>query len=69
MYPVVGVPTSEVVNRIVLDAEEHECALLYDNIGILQSWQEHLEWLGERVDRFHWIKAEASYQALKGILG
>lgn len=69
VYPVVGVPTSEVVNRIVLDAEEHECALLYDNIGILQSWQEHLEWLGERVDRFHWIKAEASYQALKGILG
>ena len=53
VYPIVGVPTSEVINRIVLDAGTEECALLYDNVGVLESWQEHLEWLGRRVDRFH----------------
>lgn len=68
VYPVVGVPTSEVVNKIVLDAAEHECALLYDHVGILQSWQTHLEWLGERIDKFHWIKAEQSHQALSEVL-
>lgn len=68
VYPIVGVPTSDIINKIVDDADGNECALLYDHVGILQSWQAHLEWLGERVDRFHWIKSDSSYQALRQVL-
>ncbi|MEM5469755.1 MAG: toll/interleukin-1 receptor domain-containing protein [Paracoccaceae bacterium] len=68
VYPIVGVPTSEIINRIVLDAGTEECALLYDHVGVLESWQEHLEWLGQRIDRFHWIKAGSSFQDLQDVL-
>jgi hypothetical protein len=43
VYPIVGVPTSDIINKIVDDADGNECALLYDHVGILQSWQAHLE--------------------------
>ena len=68
VYPIVGVPTSDIVNKIVIDAGQDECALLYDHVGILQSWQTHLEWLGQRIDRFHWIKADSSFRSLEDIL-
>ena len=68
VYPIVGVPTSDIVNKIVDDASGDECALLYDHVGILQSWQAHLEWLGERIDRFHWIRSDSAYQVLSKVL-
>jgi TIR domain-containing protein len=64
IYPTVGVPTSELVNKIANDAGADEFAILYDNAGVLVSWQNHLEWLGYRVDQFRWIKAEASGREL-----
>lgn len=68
VYPIVGVPTSEHVNRIVSDAAPEESALLYDNLGILESWQTHLDWLGVRVEDFHWIKSGDAHVALKEAL-
>lgn len=68
IYPIVGVPTSEHINRIVSDSAPEESALLYDHLGILESWQTHLEWLGARVEDFHWIKAGEAHAALKEAL-
>jgi len=65
VYPAVGVPTSDLVNKIANDAVSGEFAVLYDSAGVLESWQDHLEWLGFRVENFRWIRAEASAFALK----
>lgn len=65
VYPAVGVPTSDLVNKIANDSGSGEFAVLYDSAGVLKSWQDHLEWLGYRVENFRWIKAEASAFELK----
>lgn len=68
VYPIVGVPTSETIHRIVVHAGQVECALLYDHVGILKSWQKHLKWLGKRIERFHWIKAGSALKGLEDAL-
>jgi len=65
VYPAVGVPTSDLVNKIANDADKNEFAVLYDSAGVLASWQEHLEWLGYRVEQFRWLRAEASALELR----
>lgn len=57
VYPAVGVPTSDVVERIAKHADA-DCALLYDGQSLLLSWIEHLEWFGGGIERFRWIRAD-----------
>lgn len=57
VYPIVEVPTSEHVERIASHSEPESCALLYNHLGVMKSWQDHLEWLGAKVDDFHWIRS------------
>lgn len=68
VYPAVGVPTSEQLNRIVDDSGEDECAVLYDRVGVLETWQTHLDWLGARVDSFRWIKADEAATSISEFL-
>lgn len=65
-YPVVGVPTAEVLNDIVEKArraEQREVpVLVYDHIGIREAWSKHLTWLGENIRSIRAIKvAEAGW--------
>lgn len=64
VYPIVEIPTAEHVHRIVENAENSTCALLYDHLGVMQKWQDHLSWLGKQVDDFHWIRAGHVYNDL-----
>lgn len=64
VYPAVGVPTSDAVERIAKDADS-ECALLYDGQSILQSWINHLEWFAGGIERFRWIRADNPEPMLK----
>jgi TIR domain-containing protein len=57
VYPIVEIPNSEHVERIALHAEPENCALLYNHLGVMESWREHLEWLGAKIDDFHWIRS------------
>lgn len=57
IYPAVGVPTSDAVERIAKHADA-DCALLYDGQSLLQSWIDHLDWLGLGIKRFRWIRAD-----------
>ncbi|PYF08664.1 TIR domain-containing protein [Rhodobacter viridis] len=64
VYPAVGVPTSDAVERIAKHADA-ECALLYDGQSLLQSWIDHLEWFAGGIERFRWIRADNPDPMLK----
>lgn len=64
VFPAIGVPNSEIINRVTDLAGEQGVGLLFDHVGVLNSWQSHLDWLGERVDRFIWIKAAYAESSL-----
>ena len=57
VYPAVGVPTSDSVERIAKHAGA-DCALLYDGQSLLQSWIDHLTWFAGGIERFRWIRAD-----------
>jgi len=53
VYPVVGVPTAEVINEIASNVdrarEEARSIIAFDHLGVRQSWLSHLEWLNQRL--------------------
>ncbi len=48
-YPVVGVPTAEVLNEIANNADraqqEGQSIVLYEHLGIREGYMRHLAWL------------------------
>jgi hypothetical protein len=66
-YPVVGVPTAELLNDVAdkaARAEQPETpVLVYDHIGIRQQWAAHLKWLDVNIRAVRTLKvAEAGWQ-------
>ncbi|MGE4305678.1 MAG: toll/interleukin-1 receptor domain-containing protein [Novosphingobium sp.] len=53
VYPVVGIPTAEMLNNVVDKAtradQQGTPILLYDHIGIGELWAAHLKWLDENI--------------------
>jgi hypothetical protein len=65
-YPVVGVPTAEILNEIVEKAQRAAQSeipvLVYDHIGIRDSWNAHLRWLDANIHSIRSLKvAEAGW--------
>jgi hypothetical protein len=52
-YPVVGIPTAELMNDIAEKArradQEGTPVLVYDHVGIGDAWNAHLKWLDENI--------------------
>jgi hypothetical protein len=52
-YPVVGVPTAEVLNDVAEKAQradpKQSPVVVYDHVGIRDSWITHLKWLDENI--------------------
>ncbi|HFF3031788.1 TPA: toll/interleukin-1 receptor domain-containing protein [Stenotrophomonas maltophilia] len=62
-YPSVGVPTSSTLHEASINCLGKSAAVVYDSIGLLPTWQTHLDWLGGYVRGVRWIKAsEAAWQ-------
>ncbi|MEM8492237.1 MAG: toll/interleukin-1 receptor domain-containing protein [Pseudomonadota bacterium] len=57
VYPAIGVPTSDLVEKILNHAGT-DCAVLYDGQSLLQSWIDHLHWLGDSVSELRWIRSD-----------
>lgn len=52
-YPVVGVPTAELLNDVADKArradQQETPVLVYDHVGIRDQWTAHLKWLDENI--------------------
>jgi len=59
-YPVVGVPTAELLNDVAQKAEranqEGKPILVYDHVGIHDAWSAHLKWLDENISSVRAVK-------------
>ena len=59
-YPVVGIPTAEILNDIADKAQNagqrEYPVLVYDHIGIRGTWSAHLDWLSENIKTVRTIK-------------
>lgn len=70
-YPVIGVPTAELMHEIIEKAknagQEGRPALVYDHIGLRPQWQNHLDWLGTKIPDLAWIKVTEASWTLAGM--
>ena len=65
-YPIVGIPTADLLNDVVNKArraDQREMpVLVYDHIGIRDQWMAHLKWLDENISAVRAIRvAEAAW--------
>jgi len=65
-YPIVGIPTAELLNDVAVKARRAQykdvAILVYDHVGVSNAWAEHLKWLDDNIDVVRAIKsAEASW--------
>jgi hypothetical protein len=70
-YPVVGVPTAEMLNDVAdkaRRANQREIpVLVYDHVGIHDAWSAHLSWLDEQIRSVRAIKVSEAGWALVGL--
>lgn len=67
-YPIVGVPTAEILNDIAEKArraDQREIpVLVYDHVGIREAWSTHLQWLDEQIRVVRSVKVSEAGWAL-----
>ena len=67
-YPIVGVPTAEVLNDVAEKARRADQGevpvLVYDHVGIRDTWSAHLQWLDEQIRAVRTIKVSEAGWAL-----
>jgi hypothetical protein len=56
-YPTTGVPTSMTLNDAVERASGKQAAVLYDHIGLQETWLRHLAWLGTNISAARWVRS------------
>jgi hypothetical protein len=70
-YPVIGIPTAELLHDIVKRAggaaHDGAPALVYDHVGLGPHWVEHLAWLEEKIHDVLWIKVTEAAWVLAGL--
>lgn len=59
-YPIVGVPTAEILNEVADKArradQQEAPVLVYDHVGIRDGWSAHLKWLDDNIRSVRAIK-------------
>lgn len=70
-YPIVGIPSAETLNDVATKAKKAEQGevpvLVYDHIGIRDSWIAHLAWLDEHIKAVKTIRVSEAGWALAGM--
>lgn len=64
--PVIGVPDSNSLHEAMVRANGQPTAVLYDHVGVLPSWNDHLQWLGQNIPRAYWIRSSQAAWDLAG---
>ncbi|OWU64392.1 MAG: hypothetical protein CBB60_010105 [Armatimonadetes bacterium Cent15-Ar3] len=57
LVPAIGVPSAGTLQSAEALGDGTSVAVVYDQVGLLPTWQTHLEWLGTRIQTVKWIKA------------
>jgi len=57
VYPAIGVPTSLTLNDAADNAPGVDVGVVYDHVGLHNTWLKHLAWLGDNIKSVRWIKA------------
>ena len=69
-YPIVGVPTAEILNDVAEKAyradQEEVPVLVYDHIAIREAWAAHLQWLDKHIRAVRAVKVSEAGWALAG---
>ncbi|MFZ1427395.1 MAG: toll/interleukin-1 receptor domain-containing protein [Geminicoccaceae bacterium] len=69
-YPVVGIPTAELLNDVADKArradQREKPVLVYDHTGIRDQWQAHLRWLDENISTVRTLKVREADWILAG---
>jgi hypothetical protein len=61
VQPTLGVPTAVTLEEALQRAGDDDCAVVYNHFGMMKRWQDHLDWLAERVGS-RWIRqSEAAW--------
>lgn len=55
VYPSIGVPNSKSLHEAEHKSNGANCAVIYDDVGLLPAWQEHIDWLGGKVKNIRWL--------------
>lgn len=70
-YPIVGIPSAETLNDVAEKArradQKDAPILVYDHIGIRDSWAAHLRWLDEEIKSVRAIKVSEAGWELAGL--
>ncbi|MDQ0564465.1 hypothetical protein QO004_006289 [Rhizobium mesoamericanum] len=70
-YPIVGIPSAETLNDVATKAKKAERGevpvLVYDYIGIRDSWMAHLAWLDAQIKAVKTIRVSEAGWALAGM--
>ena len=64
--PVLGVPDSNSLHDAMLRSDGHPTAVLYDHVGVMPSWNGHLQWLAQNIPRAYWIRSTQAAWDLAG---
>ncbi|WP_443478352.1 toll/interleukin-1 receptor domain-containing protein [Novosphingobium aerophilum] len=69
-YPMVGVPTAELLNEIETKAQRAKHSrfpcLVFDDVGIRPAWREHLAWLDKKIKDVRCLKVHDAGWELVG---
>ncbi|MDI7923105.1 toll/interleukin-1 receptor domain-containing protein, partial [Ferirhizobium litorale] len=70
-YPIVGIPSAETLNDVAIKARKADQGetpvLVYDHIGIRDTWIEHLAWLDEQISAVKAIRVSEAGWSLVGM--
>ncbi|HEX8443526.1 MAG TPA: toll/interleukin-1 receptor domain-containing protein [Allosphingosinicella sp.] len=72
-YPIVGIPSAETLNDVADKAKRADQGeapiLVYDHIGIRDTWSAHLKWLDDQIKSVRAIKVSEAGWELVGLAG
>ena len=66
VQPTLGVPTAMTMQETLIRAGHENCAVIYNHYGMMKRWQDHLDWLAQRVGGSRWIRQSDAAWDLAG---
>lgn len=54
-FPTLGVPTSQSMHSASRGVHSAAVAVVYEPIGLLPDWIDHLQWLGQHIRSARWV--------------